>query len=57
MRSPANNPHRREAGRDGRIVRVRRKRRSKRMLDVILLAAGLGFFIASVAYAYGCERL
>jgi hypothetical protein len=35
----------------------RAKRRSKRMLDVILLAAGLGFFVASIAYAYGCERL
>ena len=27
------------------------------MLDLILLAAGLGFFVVSVAYAYGCERL
>jgi hypothetical protein len=31
--------------------------RSKLMLDVILLAAGLGFFVLSIAYAYGCERL
>jgi len=27
------------------------------MLDVILIALGLGFFIASVAYAYACDRL
>jgi len=27
------------------------------MLDLILLAAGLAFFVLSVAYAYGCERL
>ena len=27
------------------------------MLDVILLAAGLAFFVVSIAYAYGCERL
>ena len=29
----------------------------KPMLDLILLAVGLGFFVLSVAYAYGCERL
>jgi hypothetical protein len=33
------------------------KRRSKHMLDLILLAVGLGFFVLSVAYAFGCERL
>jgi len=27
------------------------------MLDVILLAGGIGFFIVSIAYAYGCDRL
>jgi len=27
------------------------------MLDVILLAAGLGFFALSIAYAFGCDRL
>ena len=27
------------------------------MLDVILLAGGIGFFILSIAYAYGCDRL
>jgi hypothetical protein len=27
------------------------------MLDVILLALGLGFFALVVAYAYACERL
>jgi hypothetical protein len=26
-------------------------------MDVILLAAGLAFFVVSIAYAYGCERL
>jgi hypothetical protein len=31
--------------------------RSKLMLDVILLAVGLGFFVLSIAYVYGCERL
>jgi hypothetical protein len=28
-----------------------------RMLDLILLAVGLGFFALSVGYAYACERL
>jgi hypothetical protein len=27
------------------------------MLDVVLLAGGIGFFIISIAYAYGCDRL
>ena len=35
----------------------RTKRRSKRMLDVILLAAGLGFFALTIGYAYACDRL
>jgi K+-transporting ATPase A subunit len=31
--------------------------RSTHMLDVIMLALGLGFFALSVGYAYACERL
>lgn len=27
------------------------------VLDVILLAAGLGFFALSIAYAFACDRL
>jgi hypothetical protein len=27
------------------------------VLDVVLLAVGLGFFALSVAYAFGCDRL
>jgi hypothetical protein len=27
------------------------------MLDVILLALGLGFFVLSIGYAYACDRL
>jgi len=27
------------------------------MLDVLLLALGLGFFAISVAYVYACDRL
>jgi hypothetical protein len=28
-----------------------------RMLDLILIAIGLGFFALSVAYVYACDRL
>jgi len=27
------------------------------MLDIFMLALGLGFFVAGVGYAYACERL
>jgi hypothetical protein len=27
------------------------------MLDIIMLAIGLGFFALSVGYAYACDRL
>jgi hypothetical protein len=27
------------------------------MLDVIMLALGLGFFVLSLGYAYACDRL
>jgi len=27
------------------------------MLDLVMLAIGLGFFALSVGYAYACERL
>jgi hypothetical protein len=31
--------------------------RRRAMLDLLLLAIGLGFFALSVGYARGCERL
>ena len=31
--------------------------RSFPMLDVVMLAIGLGFFALSVGYVYACERL
>jgi len=46
----------RVAGRStGRSRRAYRKEQP--MLDVILLAGGLGFFALSIAYAFGCDRL
>jgi hypothetical protein len=32
-------------------------RKEQPMLDLILLALGLGFFAVSVAYTFGCDRL
>ena len=32
-------------------------RKEHPMLDLILLALGLGFFVLSVGYAYACDRL
>ena len=35
----------------------RTDRKEQPMLDVILLAVGLGFFAIALAYVAGCERL
>lgn len=32
-------------------------RKEHPMLDVILLALGLGFFVVTIGYAYACDRL
>jgi hypothetical protein len=32
-------------------------RKEQPMLDLMLLALGLGFFAVSVAYVFGCDRL
>jgi hypothetical protein len=32
-------------------------RKEQSMLDVIMLAVGLGFFALSIAYVYACDRL
>jgi len=34
-----------------------RAHRSDPMLDLIMLATGLGFFVLSIGYVYACERL
>ena len=31
--------------------------RSIPMLDILMLALALGFFVAGIGYAYACERL
>jgi hypothetical protein len=34
-----------------------RFRKELPMLDLLMLALGLGFFALSIAYAYACERM
>jgi hypothetical protein len=36
---------------------ARRAQRSRHMLDVLLIALGVGFFALSVGYAFACDRL
>jgi hypothetical protein len=35
----------------------RDKTKEHLMLDVLMLALGLGFFVLAVGYTYACERL
>jgi hypothetical protein len=32
-------------------------RKEHQMLDLVLLALGLGFFVLTIGYAYACDRL
>ena len=34
-----------------------KRRKEHLMFDVVMLALGLGFFVAGIGYAYACERL
>jgi hypothetical protein len=42
---------------DRSAARGNRFRKELPMLDLLMLALGLGFFILSIGYAYVCERL
>ena len=33
------------------------RRKEHPMLDILMLAIGLGFFALSIGYAYACDRL
>jgi len=39
------------------IAQASRHRQENSMLDIIVLALGLGFFAAAIGYTYACERL
>jgi hypothetical protein len=36
---------------------IRERYRENSMLDILMLALGLGLFVAAVGYTYACERL
>jgi hypothetical protein len=40
-----------------KVARGNKRRKEHLMLDVVMLALGLGFFAVAVGYAYACERL
>jgi hypothetical protein len=46
QRPYGNAQHLRSAAREGAF-----------MLDIVMLALGLGFFVAAIGYTYACERI
>jgi hypothetical protein len=40
-----------------RSLRQLEPAREQSMLDLLMLALGIGFLLVSMAYAYGCDRL
>ena len=40
-----------------RCCRLFATHRNSPMLDILMLALALGFFVAGIGYAYACERL
>jgi hypothetical protein len=40
-----------------RSLRAGARDKEHLMLDIVMLALGLGFFAAAVGYTYACERL
>jgi hypothetical protein len=39
------------------VPHLRKEQTMPGVMDMILLAVGLGFFALSIAYAFGCDRL
>jgi hypothetical protein len=54
MRPVALQPGKRESRPFGSRVTMHR---NTPMLDIVMLALALGFFVAGIGYAYACERL
>ena len=42
---------------DPMVARGNKRDKEHLMLDVVMLALGLGFFVVAVGYTYACERL
>jgi hypothetical protein len=51
--TPSAFPETRESG----AKKQARQDKEHLMLDVLMLALGLGFFVLAVGYTYACERL
>jgi len=50
--------HRNVASRQTRrLVHGNKRDKEHLMLDVVMLALGLGFFVLAIGYTYACERL
>ena len=39
------------------MLRTKANAKENLMLDILMLALGLGFFVVGIGYAYACERL
>ena len=48
-----NTPSRKRA----EVAHGKKRDKEQFMLDVVMLALGLGFFVLAIGYAYACERL
>jgi hypothetical protein len=48
-----NTPYRKRA----EVVPGNKRDKEHFMLDIVMLALGLGFFVAAIGYTYACERL
>jgi hypothetical protein len=46
-----------DTGRKRQRYRTACRKGASKMLDLIMLAIGLGFFALTVGYAYACDRL
>jgi hypothetical protein len=49
--------HRNLLSRTAKVTRGNKCDKEHLMLDVVMLALGLGFFLVAVGYAHACERL
>jgi hypothetical protein len=49
--------HRNSRSRNAQNAYGNRRDKEYPMLDILMLALGLGFFVAGIGYAYTCERL
>jgi hypothetical protein len=39
------------------VAQLKQRDKEHSMMDILMLALGLAFFVAAIGYAYACERL